>query len=73
MKVAREMISVPAVLPARSPMANRVVSLYPDKQQVWRHKLFRMPAHSRIETFTYGADAGFRQQDQAGGLIDIYA
>lgn len=68
-----ELIPFPAQSPMRVPASGRVVSLYPDRQQVWRHRLYRMPSPADDKSISYDADARTLRENSIGGLIDIYA
>ena len=58
-------------VPIQAP--RRVITLYPDGQRVWGHRLYRMPPSSRGEGYTYGADADLKHHEDTGQLIDVYA
>lgn len=75
-----ELIPFPAQSPMRVPASGRVVSLYPDRQQVWSHRLYRMPSPPDDESIIYDtsariydADARTLRENSVGGLIDVYA
>jgi hypothetical protein len=68
-----ELIPFPAQSPMRVPAFGRVVSLYPDGQQVWRHRLYRMPSPPDDESIIYDAGARTLRENSVGGRIDIYA
>jgi hypothetical protein len=68
-----ELIPFPAQSPMRVPASGRVVSLYPDRRQVWRHRLYRMPSPPDDQSTIYDAGARTLRENSVGGLIDIYA
>lgn len=73
MSCVGELIPFPAQSPMRVPASGRVVSLYPDRQQVWRHRLYRMPSPADDKSISYDAGARTLRENSIGGLIDIYA
>lgn len=73
MSTVGELIPLPSAASAPVPVARRVVTLYPDSQRVWGHRMHRMPPPLREENGTYDAHAGLSERGPVGRLVDVYA
>jgi hypothetical protein len=69
-----EIISLPFSVVECLPSASRIVSLYPDRRNVWKRKprTHRMPPPNRGIKSIYGIDAGLQPESLKGRLIDLY-
>ena len=73
MSTIGELVPIPWARSSVLPAAGTVVTLYPDRQQVWGHRIYRMPPSLSNGHGIYDARAGLKEENSTGQLIDVFA